>query len=80
MGEPELRPITRRQADALFLETLLLNPDAVSEAEASTMHMGVRLGGESSWRDETSIAQPEFIRKLIVPAPANDPPLQLQAA
>lgn len=64
----ELVPFSREQIDAVFLESLLLQPDAVDEATAHAMHLGVRLGGESSWLAETTVDQPEFIRKLILPA------------
>jgi hypothetical protein len=75
-----LVPKTREQVDALFLESLLLNP-TISEEEAHAMHAGVRIGGESSWRDETSIRQPEHVRRLILPADARwERPLQLVEA
>lgn len=63
----ELRPVTRAQVDEVFLESLLLQPDAVDEATAHAMHLGVRIGGESSWRAETTVDQPGFIRDMILP-------------
>lgn len=69
VGGPEIRPVTRKEADDLFLEMLLLrskeNPEAVDEATAYAMHAAVRLGGGQSWDDETNVPQPEHIRALI---------------
>lgn len=75
-----LVPKLREEIDALFLEALLLNP-SISEEEAHAMHAGVRIGGESSWRDETNILQPAHIRALILPPdPVWERPLQLVEA
>lgn len=59
--------ISREDADALFLEALLLNPK-IGEGLAHTMHKAVRWFGGSSWRDETNILQAEEIRFQILPA------------
>lgn len=56
--------ITREEADALFLEALLLNP-FIGEGLAHTMHKAVRWFGQSSWEDESNILQPEEIRALV---------------
>jgi hypothetical protein len=59
--------LTREDADALFLEALLLNP-LIGEGLAHTMHKAVRWFGASSWADETNILQPDEIRKMVLPA------------
>lgn len=63
----KLVPLTRKQADDLFREALLLNP-ASPDGMDHTMHAGVRLGGGSSWEDETNIDQRPEIKALILPA------------
>lgn len=60
----ELRPVDRETSDGLFLEMLLLD-DGVDEATAHAMHAAVRLGGESSWLDDTSVQQPEHVQRMI---------------
>lgn len=62
-----LVPMTRKQTDDLFREALLLNP-ASPDGMDHTMHAGVRLGGGSSWKDETNIDQRAEIKALILPA------------
>jgi hypothetical protein len=81
IGEPELRPATREQIDDLFLEAILLNP-AIEPEKAHAMHLGVRIGGDSSWRDETNVLQPPHIMAMILPLEpldAPEPALQLEA-
>jgi hypothetical protein len=56
--------LTREQADAVFLEALLLNP-LISPGLAHTMHRAVRWFGQSSWEDSTNILQPDHIRAQI---------------
>lgn len=63
----QLEPVTRKDADDLFLESLLTQPEAVDEATAHAMYAGVRLGGESSWRADTTVQQPDFINRMILP-------------
>lgn len=48
--------VEREQADAVFLEALLLNP-LISPGLARTMHKGVRWFGASSWSDTTNVLQ-----------------------
>lgn len=57
--------INREQADDLFLEALQANPKT-SGGMADVMHRGVRLGGQSSWDDPTSIAQADYHRELAL--------------
>jgi hypothetical protein len=64
--EYTLRRMARDDADALFLEALLLNP-SLPEGLAHTMYKAVRWFGNGSWEDETNIVQPEEIRALIAP-------------
>jgi hypothetical protein len=56
--------LTREESDAVFLEALLLNPK-IGPGLAHTMHKAVRWFGESSWRDETTVIQHAYIRRLI---------------
>jgi hypothetical protein len=65
-AEYTLRRRTREEADALFLEALLLNP-LISRPLAYAMHQAVRWFGSSSWTDETNILQPEEISAQVVP-------------
>lgn len=60
------RTMPREDADALFLEALLLNP-LISRPLAYAMHRAVRWFGSSSWTDETNILQPEEISAQVVP-------------
>ncbi len=62
-----LVPCTREEADDVFLEAIRTQPEAVDEATAQAMHFAVRLGGESSWRADTTVQQPEFINQMILP-------------
>lgn len=61
--------ITRKQGDDLFLEALLAN-DKTADGMDHTMYRGVRLGGGSSWDDDTSVPQREEIRAIYEPLPA----------
>lgn len=53
--------LPREDADALFLEALLLNP-LIPAGLAQSMHKAVRWFGRGSWNDTTNILQPEEIR------------------
>lgn len=56
--------LSREQADAVFLEALLLNPMVLPEL-AYSVHRGVRWFGKSSWDDTTNILQPAEIHALV---------------
>lgn len=58
----------REQADALFLEALLLNP-LIGQTLAAFMHRAVRWFGGGSWADDTNILQPPEIQALIAAPP-----------
>jgi hypothetical protein len=62
--EYTVRRRPREQADALFLEALLLNP-LIPPGLAYTMHKAVRWFGKGSWEDSTNILQPAEIRAQI---------------
>jgi len=67
--EYTVRRRSREEADDLFLEMLLADPQ-IKPGLAHTMHKAVRWFGQSSWEDETNIVQPEDIRALINVPPA----------
>lgn len=56
--------MSREDADALFLEALLLNP-LIAPGLAHTMHKAVRWFGQSSWDDTTNILQLPEIMALV---------------
>ena len=56
--------VTKEQADAVFLEALLLN-DAISPLLAKSMHKAVSWFGGGAWDDSSSIGQPAEIQTLI---------------
>lgn len=56
-------PISRKDADALFLEALLLNPKTADGMD-HTMHKAVRLGGSSSWDQPTADWQNDYAPAL----------------
>lgn len=58
--------MNREDADALFLEALLVNP-LIGPGLAQSMHKAVRWFGQSSWDDDTNVMQPPEIRSLAFP-------------
>lgn len=56
--------VSREQADAVFLEALLLNP-LISPGLARTMHTAVRWFGGGSWEDSSNVLQLPEIRELV---------------
>jgi hypothetical protein len=63
-SEPIFKPVEREMADDLFLESLRLNP-RTDGVMATAMHRAVRLGGQSSWDDDTLILQAEDFRQKV---------------
>lgn len=63
-AEYTLRRRSREEADALFLEALLLNP-LISQPLAYAMHRAVRWFGASSWEDDTNILQLPEIMAMV---------------
>jgi hypothetical protein len=58
----------REDADAVFLEALLLNP-LIPEGLAQSMHTAVRWFGKGSWIDTTNVLQlPEIRAQILSPA------------
>jgi hypothetical protein len=57
-AEYTLHRLTREQADALFLEALLLNP-LIPKWIAYAMHQAVRLFGQGGWDATSNVMQAE---------------------